>query len=333
MTNHRATSTQPDTAFDAIQVGNGALTARILPYGATLQDLRLEGTPHALVLGHPTARDYVDSTAYFGAVVGRCANRIANGRYDLEGKTCHTPRNFLDRHTLHGGGNSIERMVWQVVSRTETEVSLHLHLPDGHEGFGGNLDLRLTYRILPPAVLSFELTATTDSASLCNIAPHWYFNLDGTGPICDHRLSVVARHYLPVDQELIPTGEIAPVAGTPFDFQTARAVGDVLYDHNFCLSDGPQPCREVARLTGPMSGITLTLSTTEPGLQVYSGAYLDETERSTLNGQPYTPFTGIALEPQGWPDAPNQPGFPSVVLRQGETYRHVSTFAFSRADG
>ncbi|MBM1312304.1 galactose mutarotase [Sulfitobacter mediterraneus] len=330
MADHIATSPALSGAFDPIEITNGGLTATILPFGASLQDLRLDGVDHPLVLGLADPQDYQTGAAYLGAIVGRCANRIAQGRYDLAGQTFQTDQNFLGRHTLHGGAGSVDKMAWSVVSRTKSALALQLHLPDGHLGFGGALDVQVRYSVEAPATLRLEISAQGSAATPCNFAPHFYFNLDGAGTVKNHTLAIAAEQYLPVDGDLIPTGEIAAVSGTPFDFRAARQIGDRPFDHNYCTAKGRASCRPICTLAAPQSGVSMTLSSTEPGLQVYSGEFLDEPAGKTLTGQAYRAFEGLALEPQGWPDAPNQPGFPSVILQPDETYLHVSEYAFSR---
>lgn len=312
----------------SIDIGQGTLSARILTYGATLQDLRLQGFEHPLILGWPEIAGYEDSTAYLGAMVGRCANRIARASYSLDGASYQLDRNYLGTHTLHGGTQGMDCLVWETSSVTPGAVTLQLTLPDGHMGFGGDLEVTVTFRVEAEATLSIEMEARTTSASLCNLTPHIYFNLDGGADIRQHELMVRAEHYTPVDGDLIPTGEALSVAGTPFDLRSPRPLGGRAYDHNFCLFDQRLPCRPVAMLTGLSSGLTMHLETTEPGLQVYSGASFDEGPRIGLGGQPYGPYSGIALEPQVWPDSINQQGFPSAVLRKGQTYRHVSRYVF-----
>ncbi|MBM1631526.1 galactose mutarotase [Sulfitobacter mediterraneus] len=330
MADHIATTPDRSAAFTPIEISNGGLTATILPFGASLQDLRLDGVDHPLVLGLADPKDYQTGTAYLGAIVGRCANRIAHGRYDLAGQTFHTDQNFLGRHTLHGGAGSVDKMVWTVTDQSAASLTLQLHVPDGHLGFGGGLDVQVRYSVEAPASLRLEISARGQEATPCNFAPHFYFNLDGAGDVRQHELAITAEHYLPVNEDLIPTGEVAAVADTPFDFCNARQIGDHLLDHNFCTAKGQVVCRPICTLAAPESGVSMTLSSTEPGLQVYSGEFLDEPAGTTLTGKPFKAFEGLALEPQGWPDAPNQPSFPSVILQPGQTYRHVSEYAFSR---
>ncbi|WP_170419354.1 aldose epimerase family protein [Ruegeria atlantica] len=320
-------TTRDGQVIKSIDIGQGVLSARILTYGATLQDLRLQKCGHPLILGWPKIGSYEDSTAYLGAMVGRCANRIARATYSLDGATYQLDRNYLGTHTLHGGAWGTDRMVWDITSVTSEAVTLKLNLPDGHMGFGGDLAVTVTYRIEAEATLSVEMEGRTTSASLCNLTPHIYFDLDGGSDIRKHELTIHADRFTAVDDDLIPTGDTLSVGGTPLDLRLPRPLGDWAYDHNFCLSENRMPCRPVATLTSP-SGLSMKLETTEPGLQVYSGASLDEGLRSGLGGQPYGPFSGVALEPQVWPDSINQKGFPNAVLRSGETYRHVSRYVF-----
>jgi len=312
--------TRAGTPVHRVTLRSDALSAQVLTLGAALQDLRLAGIGHPLVLGWPSVQEYEASKAYLGVIVGRLANRLGNGRYTLDGRTWRTDRNFLGRHTLHGGSQGTDRMVWEIVHATGNAVTLQVTLQDGHMGFGGDLTITATFQIEPDCALSITLQARTRTVSLCNLTPHVYFNLDGTGDITAHELTVMANSYTPVDDALIPTGEVAPVAGTRLDFRTPRPIGTTPLDHNFCLSDRRLPCRDIARLRGPHSGVEMVLQSTEPGLQIYSGTFLNE--------PPFGPSAGVALEPQVWPDAPNHRHFPSVVLRQGEIYRHVTRYMF-----
>ena len=306
-----------------IPLRGGGLTAHVLTWGGTLQDLRLGGVGHSLVLGFPSLGQYLQSSAYIGATVGRFANRIAQGQAVIAGKPYQLDCNFLGKHLLHGGAIGTDRQVWELLTQAEDTATLRLQLADGHMGFPGNLEVRLTYRLSGVGVLSVELTATTDAPTLCSFAHHSYFNLDGSATVLDHSLQIAAEHYLPIDAECIPTGSLAPVAGTAFDFRQRHAVGErhTHYDHNFCLGQVRQALRPVACLHGVSSGIRMVIETTEPGLQVYDGKWLD-------GGFP--PHAGLALEPQGWPDAPNQPGFPTAELLPGDVYQQVTRFVFGQ---
>ncbi|MEM6548620.1 MAG: aldose epimerase family protein [Pseudomonadota bacterium] len=335
------------------------LTVRLLTWGATVQDLWLDEVDHPLVLGFKDLEGYLASPGYFGAIVGRFANRIAHGRACIGGRDVALERNWKG-HTLHGGAGGSGRQVWQIAEATKNSVTLHLSLPDGHMGFPATLEVDATYRIAaegswrlledsalavphPGAVanldslaqtaaaLDLTITAKSDAETICSFAPHSYFNLEGAIDIAGHRLAVEAARYLPVDEDLIPTGEIAPVNGTRFDLGgSGQILGpDRVFDHNLCLSEGRQPLRPVALLSG--GGVGMVLSTTEPGLQIYTADGLSASRG--LGGRAYGSRAGIALEPQAWPDAPNRPWAAQAILRPGETRVQRSVFAFARIEG
>ncbi|MFA3916339.1 aldose epimerase family protein [Ruegeria hyattellae] len=309
-------------------IARDGLRAHVLTYGATLQDLRLDGVAHPLVLGWPSLDGYLQSGAYFGAIVGRFANRIAQGRFRAGGRWHQADRNFLGRHCLHGGGQGSDKMLWMITEQTDDGVTLALQMPDCHMGFPGNLSVTVTYAIRPDATLEITIKAQTDQNTPCGFAPHGYFALGDSGNISTHDLTIQAERYLPVDADLIPTGEKRDVAGTPFDFRQPRKVGTHPYDHNLCLSAQQVPLREVAQLTAPGGALSMTLGTTEPGLQVYTNSQFNEPDRPGLQGRPYGRFAGVALEPQLWPDAMNQPGFPTAILTPDALYRSQSQFRF-----
>ncbi|MBM2574965.1 galactose mutarotase [Jannaschia sp. Os4] len=300
--------------------------------GAILRDLRLAGHEAPLVLGLADDAHYPEHSNYMGATAGRVANRIGGARFVLDGAEHRTDPNFRDRHTLHGGSRGMGKRVWDVVETVPDAVTFGIDLADGEMGFPGAL--RATARFaVEGSTLRIDYEATCDAPTVCNLAHHSYWNLDGTEDLRHHVLTVDADRYLPVDDDLIPT-RVAPVAGTRFDFRDGRRFGGrdddlPLLDHNLCLSDGQGPLRDVAMLHSERSGIAMTIATTEPGLQVYDGAKL-ATPVPGLDGRTYRARAGAALEPQGWPDAPNNPGFPSVALRPGGTYRQTTTFAFSK---
>lgn len=309
--------------------GHG-LTATFLTMGAVLRDLRLEGHDAPLVLGLRDADGYPQHSSYMGATAGRFANRIGNARFEIDGREHRTDPNFLGRHTLHGGSEGCGKLAWDVLDHEQDAIRLGIVLPDGHMGFPGTIRIEAQYTCAPGATLRVDYRATTDAPTPCNLAHHSYFALDDTGDLSSHVLTVAADRYLPVDGDLIPTGEAAPVDGTPFDFRAGRRLpGEGLLDHNLCLSDVRQDLREVATLRSEASGVTMTIATTEPGLQIYDGAKLDPPVPG-LDGRRYGAHAGVALEPQGWPDAPNNPSFPPAILRPGETYRQTSTFRFSK---
>lgn len=322
----------PDgTPVQRIRLIGGGLTAHVLTYGTVLQDLRLEGHAAPLVLGFADFPSYLKHSRYFGATAGRCANRIRDGHLELDGQTYQLDRNFLGKHALHGGAVSMGKQLWTLEDHAMDWAAFSIVLEDGHMGYPGRLKARVTYALLPGGVLDVQMEATTDAPTLCNMAHHSYWCLDDSGSAADHLLQVEADHYLPVDEELIPTGEVAAVAGTGFDFRTAAPVSQVgsLFDHNFCLSRQRGLIRPVALLRSAASGVGLELRTTEPGLQVYDGAKLDIPVPG-LDGQKMGAHAGIAIEPQVWPDAPNNPDFPQAVLRPGETYRQHSQFKISK---
>jgi len=315
-------------------IAGGGLSARIINWGAVVQDLRLAGHDAPLILGFERFANYPLSSPYFGAIVGRCANRIRDGRFTLEGR-----RYQIDpagpAHGLHGGSNGFGHRVWDVLVHGPDFVTLGLHDPDGEMGFPGALDVHCTYRLKIPGTLSIELTATCEEPTLCNLAHHSYFNLDdgGAGDILDHRLMVNAAAYLPTDSEMIPTGVVRPVDGTPFDFRHARPVrmeleGEQLgYDNNFCLAAARGPLRQAAWVQGATSGVEMEAWTTEPGVQLYIGQHVS-TEARGLGGRRYGPYAGLCLEPQVWPDSPNRPYFPQATLWPGQMYRQITEYRF-----
>lgn len=309
-------------AVERFSLQGGGLSAQILTWGGVLQDLRLEGVPYSLVLGFADLENYLHSKAYIGSNVGRYANRIANAHATIAGQSYQLDRNFLGKHLLHGGHAGADQQLWQVLDASENSLALQLTLADGHMGFPGELTVNLQYRLLENASLEVEFSATTTAPTLCSFAHHSYFNLDGAGDIQNHQLQIHAEHYLPVDHEAIPTGEIARVEHTAFDFRSLKPINwqAQYYDHNFCISQASLALHEVACLQG-QQGVCMVLASTEPGLQFYDGQYLE-------GG--YAACAGLALEPQAWPDAPNHAHFPSAELLPEQVYRQVTRYSFSR---
>jgi len=319
-----------------VRIAGGGLTAAILSWGAVVQDLRLEGHEAPLVLGFDAFADYPAHSPYFGAIAGRYANRIRDGRFALDGRTVQVETNFLGRHLLHGGARGIGKRLWRIAEAGPDRLRLEITDPDGHAGFPGTLAIACTYRCTPSGALAVTLEAATDAPTLCNLAHHSYFNLadGGATEALGHRLTVAAAAYLPVDAELIPTGEVATVAGTAFDFRSPRALGAAgraaaAIDHNFCLAPARRDLAFAARLVAT-GGAAVEVFTTEPGLQVYTGAKLAPAVAG-LGGRRYGAFAGVALEPQVWPDSPNHPAFPQAVLRPGERYLQLTEYRLSRA--
>lgn len=311
-------------AVEAVALRGPSLTARVLTLGATVQDLRLEGVAHPLVLGFDTPAPYFGPGLYTGALVGRFANRLGRGRFSIDGREHRADRNERGRTLLHGGVDGIHHWIWTIADLAGDRVTLGLDLPDGHMGFPGRLTIRAEISVAGDALV-FDLLASTDAPTLCSLAHHGYFALDDSGDARGHLLQVAADHYLPVDADLLPTGEVAPVAGTRFDFRRPRDLRGGDYDHNLCLGAARGPLRPVAALTG-RTGLQMEIETTEPGLQLYDGRHFDGV--AGLDGRPYRPHAGVALETQGWPDAPNHPGFPDAVLRPGQDYRAVTRYRF-----
>jgi aldose 1-epimerase len=326
-----------DSPVFEIEIGSKAgARAKILTYGAVLRDLQaptISGGLQRVTLGLNSIDDYVQHSPSFGAVPGRFANRIAHGRFEIDGVAYTLERKPGDKHTLHGGPKGFGKRLWRLGEQTPDSVTLTLASPDGDMGFPGELAATCVYRFLEPATLRVELTAVADRPTLVNLTQHAYFNLDGSKDILDHELELGCDFYTPSDEELIPTGEIRAVAGTPYDFRTSRTVRNdagVAYDTNFVVSrrPGPDGLTFVARLKSPKNGLTLELHSTEPGVQVYDSAKL-ACPVPGLDGAHYGAHAGLCLEPQAFPDSPNRRHFTDTVLRPDQEYQHVSEFRFS----
>ncbi|NDK34488.1 aldose epimerase family protein [Rhodovulum sulfidophilum] len=327
-TGRRPLGRAPDgSPVEALWIARAGTRARIMTWGATLMDLRLDGIGHSLVLGCPELAPYLGPMRDFGAVVGPVANRIAGASVPLGGRRLALEANEAGRTMLHGGPAGCSVRNWRIESESGTACRLGLSLPEGTGGLPGPLTLRASYSIDGEGALEILLEGESGALTFCNLAPHGYWCLDGSGALDAHLLEIAAGTYLPVDAALIPLGAPAPVAGTRFDFRRPRPVrapGDAPLDHNFCLGDAPGRLRPACRLSVP--GIALDLSSTEPGLQVYDGGGIDTGPFPGHQGRPYRAHAGLALEPQRWPDAPNRPDYPSVLLRPGETCRQLSRF-------
>jgi aldose 1-epimerase len=342
------------------------MVAKVITYGATLTDLIVpdrSGKTVEVVLGYDKLEPYLAGVPYFGATIGRVGNRIAKGRFTLDGKTYQLATNNGPNH-LHGGVKGFDKVVWKgeaVPGSGGASVRFSYHSPDGEEGYPGNLDATVTYTLTEDNELRLDYTATTDKATPVNLTNHSYFNLagDGSGDILGHVLMIAADYYTPVDATLIPTGEIAPVKGTVFDFTTPTAIGariakvpiapPVGYDHNFVLrkpaagtaqpaagkqaTGSGQPAGEsaltlAARVVEPKSGRTMEVLTTEPGMQFYSGNFLDGSLKNR-NGIPITKHAAFCLETQHFPDSVNHPNFPSTILQPGQVYRTTTVYKFA----
>ncbi|WP_370228418.1 aldose epimerase family protein [Cognatishimia sp.] len=302
------------------------LSAKILTLGATLRDLRLEGHAPPLVLGYRDIQTYATNPGYLGAIVGRYANRIRGGRFDLDGHTVQLDQNDGDNH-LHGGSDGCSSQIWQVEDHQADVLSLSLTLPDGHMGFPGALHLQCQYTLLPNATLDIQITGHSDKPTLCNLAPHSYFNLDGSAAIENQMLQIPSQLYVPVGTAGIPLGHVE-TAEEHMDFRTPRAANSTPLDVCFCFDADGTTLQRNATLNSTTSGRSLEVWSNQPGLQVYNAPQM-QTEDAGLLGAPYGPYCGIAFEPQIWPDAPNHPSFPSAVLRPGETYLNHSQVRFT----
>ena len=302
-----------------------------------------EGKLVDVVLGYDSAAQYSDGNPYFGAIIGRYGNRIARGRFQLDGTTYQLPVNN-GLNSLHGGPGGFHNVYWEMQPDTAaSRIVLTRTSADGEEGYPGNLQVVVSYQLTANNELVIEYRATTDAPTIINLTHHSFFNLAGAGAgeVLGHQLHIFADHFLPVDSSLIPTGTVLPVTGTAFDFRQLNTIGSRIgeedeqlrfgrgYDHNWVLTK-PEPgeLSHAARVLEPVSGRVMDVYTTEPGLQFYSGNFLDGSDRGK-GGRVYEYRTAFCLEAQHFPDAPNQPQFPSVVLRPGEVYTQKTVYIFS----
>jgi aldose 1-epimerase len=311
-----------------IALRRGGTSAKILSYGAVLQDFRIAGGQHSLVLGYPELAPYFTDENYFGATVGRVVNRIRDGLAVVDGVRYQLDQNLPEGHHLHGGSEGTARRCWRVVEHSQTNVILEVVLPDGHMGYPGTLVVQVCFSLLAENTLSIEITADSTATTLCNFAHHSYFNLGHERTITGHLLEVSADRYLVIDGNGVPTGEVRNVTDTEFDFRDGRRlIEGERYDHNLCLAQNPRALQKVARLSCPDGRTHMEIATTEVGLQTYTGHGI-KTGQVGADQKGHGPFSGIALEPQGWVDAPNQPDFPSVILPIGQKYHQKTIFQF-----
>ena len=316
----------------------------ITPFGGRIVSVMVPdrtGEMRDVVLGFDKISDYQTIPTDFGASIGRYANRIGQGKFTLDGVEYQLPQNNFG-HCLHGGPNGWQYSLYSVKEATENKVVLTLSSPDGEEQFPGNVEAQVTYTLTADNAIAIDYEATTDAPTVINMTNHSYFNLTGdpTQQILDHELMINADAFTPVDDTYMTTGEIAPVAGTPMDFTTAKVVGKEIdnfdyiplkngngYDHNWVLNTAGNKEEAAVVLYAPTTGIELTVYTTEPGIQVYTGNFLDGTVTGK-KGIVYNQRVGICLETQKYPDTPNKPEWPSAVLRPGEKYTSHCTFKF-----
>lgn len=319
------------------------MTARLTEYGAILTELWVpdrNGKPGNIVLGFDNLDRYVKGHPFFGAIAGRVANRIAKGKFTLDGKEYTLAVNNGPNH-LHGGIKGFDKKVWKSrplrgLSR-EVAVEFTCTSADGEEGYPGALTTTVIYTLTDDNELRIDYTATTDKATIVNLTNHSYFNLGESGSILDHVLMINADTYTAADDTLIPTGELAPVTGTGLDFAQPRRIGERIadymsfakgYDHNFVLNSGGKSLSLAARVQEPKSGRVMEVWTTEPGVQLYCGNHLDGS-LTGVGGAVYQQHTGFCLETQHFPDSINKPGFPSVILRPGQTFKSTTAHRFA----
>lgn len=328
------------TAVDLYTLTNrNGLVAKITNYGTIITELHVpdrRGRLGDVVLGFDNLGQYLQKHPYFGASVGRVANRIAKGRFTLDGKTYQLAINNGPNH-LHGGLVGFDKKVWKAEPQADAAVKFSYTSPDGEEAYPGTLQVTVFMSLTDENELRIDYTATADQATPVNLTNHSYFNLLGQGPILEHELLLAADYYTPVDAGLIPTGEIKTVKGTPLDFTTPRPIGSRIkqvgneetgYDHNFVLNGGGKALTLAARVSEPLSGRVLEVHTTQPGVQLYTANYLDGTLKGK-NGISYGRQTAFCLETQHYPDSVNHPNFPSTILRPGQTYRQTTVHKFA----
>ena len=310
---------------------------RILTWGAVIRDLIVPSAhgPQRVVLGLNRMEDYVSHSPYFGAVVGRYANRIGQARFSLGGHTYRLDANEKGRHQLHGGSRGFGTRLWTLLDHGAASAALALVSEDGDMGYPGRLLATCTYLLLEPATLRITLEATCDAPTPVNLTTHGYFNLDGQADICSHHLMLAADYVTPTDADLIPTGEVRSVDGTPYDFRHLRPIGAaqpqqsrIDYDINYVLRGRADDVAHAATLLSRDSGVHMELWTTEPGVQFYDGHLLDMPVAG-LGGVRYGRRAGLCLEPQRFPDGPNKAHFPPCILEPGSVSRQISELRFS----
>lgn len=322
----------PDgTPVGEITLTDGPISCGIITYGGAMRFLTVpdrEGRPVDVVLGFDTLEDYLAQDKYLGALIGRYANRIGGSRFTLEGQ-CYTLGANDGANHLHGGLAGFDKQVWQIRAQTGRSVSLSLLSPDGQEGYPGNLEVTVTYT-LQDGSLEIAYRARSSRTTLCNLTNHSYFNLSGhgSGRVDRQHIQLLADHYTPVDSTLIPTGAIAPVEGMQMDLRELQPIGEREYDHNFVIKGWNGTLRTAARAWSPDTGIFMQTLTTLPGIQFYTGNFLDGCPRGK-GGASYQNHRAFCLETQCYPDSPNHPDFPSAVLAAGEVYESKTLYRFT----
>ena len=315
--------------------------ARIMNYGGVVVSLKVPDRTGAfgdVVAGLDSFQDYLKPPPYFGAIIGRYGNRIGDARFSLNGVEYNLSKND-GQNSLHGGARGFDKRLWQATPLSPQSLELKYRSADGEEGYPGNLDVSVKYTLTDANELRIDYSATTDKETVINLTNHSYFNLAGDGDILAHEVTINADRFTPIDRGLIPTGELEDVTGTPFDFRTATPIGKRIeqkdqqlmfaggYDHNWVLNRSGSGLETVAKVTDPKSGRVMEVLTTQPGLQFYTGNFLDGTLKG--KGRTYTRRSAFCMETQHFPDSPNKPSFPSTVLKPGSTYQSTTVYRFS----
>lgn len=320
------------------------MEVQIMNYGAIITKIIVPDKNEVMedvVLGFENMADYIKDSPYFGSIVGRYGNRIAAGKFSLDGKNYTLAAQNNGQH-LHGGLKGFDKKVWKTIGKKEGSITLSYLSVDGEEGFPGNLEIQVTYTLNEDNAISMDYLAKTDQATVLNICNHSYFNLSGNAKrdVLGHVIQLNAPHFIPVDKVLIPTGEVKSVKGGPFDFTSPKKIGlDINaadeqiafgsgYDHCYAFDKAPGAYGKIAHVEDPISGRIMEVFTTEPGVQFYTGNHLDGRLKGK-NGAVYAKRSGFCLETQHFPDSPNKPNFPSTVLRPGETYTSKTVYQFS----
>jgi len=331
------------TVVEKITLRCGDMSCAVLTYGGTLQSLCVPGADGQIkdvVLGFDTLDEYQNQTYYIGALIGRYANRIAGGRFVLNGKEYVLNKNNGENH-LHGGNVGFDKRIWTVEMLEDDRLTLSLTSPDGEEGYPGTMQVKVTYRLTGNA-LCLDYEAVCDQDTICNLTNHAYFNLSGHDghPVIEQELQILGDYYMPTDCGLIPLGELTPVDGTPMDLRLSQPIGEHIgddfeqltqaggYDHNWVVNEGVGRMRRIARAYCEKTGIAMDVETTLPGVQLFVSQFPDGF--SGKGGTPYSHRQGFCLETQFYPDSPNHPEYPSVVLTAGEAWKHRTVYRFSK---
>ena len=325
------------------------MEVKITNYGGIITALTVPdrfGKVDDVVLGHDTLEGYLNRSRYFGALIGRYANRIAHGQFSLNGRDYSLSKNNGENH-LHGGFRGFDKVVWDAVEVNRPDgvgLGLNYVSRDGEEGYPGNLNVIVTYLLTPQSELRIEYSASTDQETIVNLTNHSYFNLAGSGTVLDHKLTINAERFIPIRAGLIPTGEIRCVRNTPLDFIEPRSIGERInaedeqlkiaggYDHTFVLGTNGYQLHQAAKIFEPVTGRQLEVFTDQPGMQFYSGNFLDGSIVGK-RGRAYIKHSGCCLETQHFPDSPNHPSFPSTLLHPKEIHRQTTVFKFSAGSG